>query len=64
MSKVITREDLKELFNKSYGEEAPSKQKWRKYYNDDVIIIFTQYLIALIILINVHTEYVILCFVV
>ena len=39
MSKVITIEDLKELFTKPYGEAAPTKQKWAKFYNDNVIFI-------------------------
>ncbi len=28
MSKVISIEDLKELFTKPYGKDAPTKQKW------------------------------------
>ena len=28
MSKVISVEDLKQLFTKTYGMDAPSKQKW------------------------------------
>ncbi|MBO8207229.1 nuclear transport factor 2 family protein [Prochlorococcus marinus XMU1406] len=39
MSKVISVKDLKELFTKSYGQDAPSKQKWAEFYNDDVIFI-------------------------
>ena len=39
MSRVISREDLRGLFTKTYGEEAPSKQKWREFYNQDVIFI-------------------------
>ena len=36
MTKTISIDDLKELFNKPYGKEAPSKQKWAEFYNDDV----------------------------
>ncbi len=39
MSKVITIEDLKELFTKPYGKPAPTKQKWAEFYNDNVIFI-------------------------
>ena len=39
MSKVISIDDLKELFTKPYGADAPSKQKWAEFYNDDVIFI-------------------------
>ena len=39
MSKVITIEDLKELFTKPYGKDAPTKQKWAEFYNDNVIFI-------------------------
>ena len=39
MSKVISKEDLRELFTKNYGTDAPSKQKWAEFYNSDVIFI-------------------------
>ena len=39
MSKVISIEDLKELFTKDYGKSAPTKQKWTEFYNDNVIFI-------------------------
>ena len=35
----ITNEELKELFTKPYGFDAPVKQKWAKFYNNDVIFI-------------------------
>ena len=31
MSKIISEEDLKELFTKPYGEDAPSRQKWLNF---------------------------------
>ena len=37
MSRVISKDDLRGLFTKSYGEDAPSKQKWAEFYNDNVI---------------------------
>ena len=39
MSKVISIEDLRVLFTKPYGADAPSKKKWAEFYNDDVIFI-------------------------
>ena len=39
MAKIISTEDLKELFTKPYGVKPPTKQKWSKYYNKDVIFI-------------------------
>ena len=39
MSRIISTEDLRVLFTKSYGEQAPSKEKWKKFYNDNVIFI-------------------------
>ena len=39
MSRIITIEDLRNLFTKSYGEDAPSKQKWAEFYNHDVIFV-------------------------
>ena len=32
MSLTISIEDLRELFTKSYGEDAPTKAKWAKFY--------------------------------
>ena len=37
MSKVISVEDLRELFTKPYGNAAPTKQKWENFYDNDVI---------------------------
>ena len=39
MSKTITVESLRGLFTKPYGEKAPDKQKWSKFYSDDIIFI-------------------------
>ena len=39
MVQTISTEDLRELFNKPYGKDAPSKEKWAKFYNEDVIFI-------------------------
>ena len=39
MSKVISIQDLKELFNKPYEKDPPTKEKWAEFYNDDVIFI-------------------------
>ena len=39
MAKNISTEDLKELFTKPYGKDAPSKQQWAKFYNEDVTFI-------------------------
>ena len=39
MAKTITIEDLKELFTKPYGKDAPSKQQWAEFYNQDVTFI-------------------------
>ena len=39
MSKVISIEELRELFTKPYGFDAPTKQKWAKFYNDNVVFI-------------------------
>ena len=39
MNNFISPKDLKELFTKSYGEESPSKNKWAKYYQEDVLFI-------------------------
>ena len=37
MTRVISIEDLKGLFTKPYGMDAPTKQKWAEFYNDNVI---------------------------
>tara|TARA_B100000212_G_C27065786_1_gene401768 strand:+ start:31 stop:462 length:432 start_codon:yes stop_codon:yes gene_type:complete len=39
MSKAISVEDLRNLFTKNYGEDAPSNQKWTEFYNHDVSFI-------------------------
>ena len=39
MSKVISTDELKSLFNKPYGSEAPTRQKWAEFYNNNVIFI-------------------------
>ena len=39
MAKTISIEDLKELFTKPYGKDAPSKQKWAEFYNEEVVFI-------------------------
>ncbi len=39
MSKLITVEDLRELFTKPYGKTPPTKQKWAEFYNDNVTFI-------------------------
>ena len=39
MSKVISLEDLKGLFTKPYGVDAPTKEKWAEFYNEDVTFI-------------------------
>jgi len=37
MTKVISIEDLKGLLTKLYGMDAPTKQKWAEFYNENVI---------------------------
>ncbi len=37
MTKVISIDDLKGLFTKPYGTDAPTKQKWAEFYNENVI---------------------------
>ena len=37
MTRVISIEDLKVLFTKPYGTDAPKKQKWAEFYNENVI---------------------------
>ena len=39
MAKTISIDDLKELFTKPYGKDAPSKQKWSQFYHEDVTFI-------------------------
>ena len=39
MKDLISEEKLRNLFNKPYGERAPSKEKWAEFYNNDVIFI-------------------------
>ena len=39
MSRVISIEDLKELFNKPFGQNAPTKTKWAEFYNPNVTFI-------------------------
>ncbi len=39
MSKVISIEDLQELFRKPYGKAALTKKKWAEYYTDKDIFI-------------------------
>ena len=37
MTKAISIEDLKGLITKPYGTDAPTKQKWAEFYNENVI---------------------------
>ena len=39
MRKTISVEDLNDLFTKSYGKEAPTKEKWSEFYNESVTFI-------------------------
>ena len=39
MSLNISIEDLRGLFTKSYGEDAPTKAKWAEFYNENVTFI-------------------------
>jgi len=39
MKRVISRDDLRGLFTKHYGEDAPTKQKWAEFYNENVIFV-------------------------
>ena len=39
MKRVISIDDLRELFTKPYGMEAPTKKKWAQFYNDNVIFV-------------------------
>ena len=36
MSKIISVEDLRELFTKPYGKDAPTKQQWAEFYDENV----------------------------
>ena len=37
MTRVISIEDLKGLFTKPYGTDAPTKQKWAEFYNKNAV---------------------------
>ena len=39
MTRVISIEDLRGLFTKPYGVDAPTKQKWAEFYNENVIFL-------------------------
>ena len=39
MTNNISKEELKKLFSKPYGVDAPSKKEWEKFYNKDVLFI-------------------------
>ena len=39
MSTNFSTEDLRGLFTKPYGEDAPTKQKWAEFYENDVTFI-------------------------
>ena len=39
MKDLISEEKLRKLFNKTYGEKAPTKKIWAEYYNKNVIFI-------------------------
>ena len=39
MSSVISIEDLRRLFTKPYGSDAPTKKKWAEFYNENVIFV-------------------------
>ena len=39
MNNSLSEEDLKDLFTKGYGDKPPTKEKWSKYYQDDVLFI-------------------------
>ncbi len=39
MSKVISIQELRELFTKPYGKDAPTKEQWARFYNESVIFI-------------------------
>ena len=37
MTREISIRDLELLFTKPYGIDAPTKQKWAEFYNENVI---------------------------
>ena len=39
MSRIISIQELRELFTKPYGVNAPTKQKWAEFYNEDVFFV-------------------------
>ena len=39
MKKLISEEDLRNLFTKKYGDKPPTQEKWSNFYEDDVIFI-------------------------
>ena len=39
MTRVISVDDLRGLFTKPYGTDAPTKQKWAEFYNENVIFV-------------------------
>ena len=39
MSKVISIEELRDLFTKPYGSLAPTKEKWEEFYDSNVTFI-------------------------
>ena len=39
MKRVISKDDLRGLFTKAYGADAPTKQKWADFYNENVIFV-------------------------
>ena len=39
MSTNVSIDDLRNLFTKPYGKDAPSKQKWAEFYDNNVIFI-------------------------
>ena len=39
MNRLISHEDLKNLFTKPYGAKSPSKDEWKKFYDEDVLFI-------------------------
>ena len=39
MARMISIDDLRGLFTKPYGADAPTKQKWAEFYNENVIFV-------------------------
>ena len=37
MPRVISLEDLRKLFTKPYGADAPTKEEWAEFYDENVI---------------------------